>query len=183
MISDSSKIPPDIGVPGTGWLCGFVLAPSSDEPDLFVILLEDRNSGWPVLSQGRIVLFTRLELARRALSMDDDPLLRRARLPHPKLDQTYVFDLGEVIAVLHTAEADMNALIVNFLNLLLDLVNASGVPMPVGYRRALHHLANEMTFSRDLATFFAMRGHSRATTINAIYWSLGAVLSRAILLR
>lgn len=181
--SGENLLPPGMGVAGTGWLCGLRLDPRNEYPDLYVVCLQDRNAGWPVLQDGRIVFFTRIDLAQYALSLDDDPSIRSARLPPATIDETYVFDMEDILSALVQDAPAPPALIVEFLNLLLDLVDASGVPIPPSYKRALYMFANHMTFDGDLSKFFKNERVSCSTIVNAVYWAIGAVASRSIVLR
>ena len=128
------------------------------------------------------MLFSRLELAHAALARDDVPKLRATILPPVSIDETYVFDITEVMDILLHKDHDETSLLVDFLNILLDLTAATGARLPSSYRRVLFGLANHMTFSTDVASYWADSGVSAERAVNAIYWCFGAIITHSVIL-
>lgn len=121
------------GLTGHGSLCGLRFDEDSDYPDIYTILLQDREYSWPIVSGGRPLFFTRLELARTALEMDDDPLMRTALLPEITIYETYIYDIPEILAMIERDNSDQKSLLLDFLNVLLDLVSATKLQLPATY--------------------------------------------------
>ncbi len=86
-------------------------------------------------------------------------------------------DVAELLYVI--AHGDRNANAVNSLNALLDLVAATQLAMPREHRRALHALADHLTFDHAAAKLFAQGDVTRLAAQDAVLWALGAVTARA----
>ena len=163
-------------------LCGFRFDDDNEHPDLYTVLLQVRDDG-PIVSRGRVVFFTRLELAPLALEMDDDPRVRALILPELSVDETYIFDMTEISQMIAREARDDTAMLVDFLNVLFDLVSATGIGLPSDYQRILFALANHMTVEREFASFLTHEQISRDQIRDAIFWCIGGIASRVIILR
>jgi hypothetical protein len=163
-------------------LCGFRFDDDSQDPDLYTVLLGIQDDR-PIISRGRVVFFTRLELAPLALEMDDDATVRSLSLPELSVDETYIYDLNEVYALIAREARDDSALLVQFLNVLLDLLAATRMELPPYYREALFKFANHMTIEREFASFLEHEGISREQVRDGIFWCIGAIASRLTILR
>jgi len=51
--------------------------------------------------------------------------------------------------------------------------------MPSEYKRILYAFADHLTFNRELSTFFAEHQFSRQAVLEAVTWSIGAVVSKS----
>jgi hypothetical protein len=160
------------------WILGLRLDPENSMCDFYAVLLQRRDDR-PVVSDGRIVLTTELDLVPSVLQMDDDPEMRQSILPEVSISETYVFDVPVILDLIAVGRKDETATIVDFLNILLDLTTGVAAVPPASYRRALYDMANHMTFSREFDEFLRNRHLRRTTLINAITWCLGTVLIRS----
>jgi hypothetical protein len=175
------------GHSGTGpvWLVGVQLDPDRDRvgtgPELYTLLFEAKDEK-PVVSRGRIVLFTMPELAGLALEMEEDPGAR-GELTAPD-DISTVYPLGRALSLIRNPKTtdDEEGSIVDCLNLLFDCIGAIGLTLPAEYRDPLHSLADHLTFSKSLSEFEESAPGWREPVLNGILWCLGAVGANSIVL-
>jgi hypothetical protein len=65
-------------------------------------------------------------------------------------------------------------------NMLLDLVKASGIKMIESRRRALYTIADYCTTNKDITKYLEEEGdHSSRELIDAVLWCVGAVVMKA----
>jgi hypothetical protein len=170
---------------GSVWLVGVQLDPDSAHagsgPELYTLLFEAKDER-PVVSRGRIVLFTLPELAGAALQMEDDAEVREGLTV---TDDVYaVYPMGQALSLIRDANDahDEEASIVDCLNLLFDCVDAIGLPLPAEYREPMQRLADHLTFSKSLSEFGEAVPGWREPVLNGILWCLGAVAANSIVL-
>ncbi len=161
------------------WPTGLRFDGDKDEPELYTVRLQARNNGWPVLSRGRIVVFAELSLAKKALEIDDDPSLRGSVLPPLNVDETDIYDVADCLTTVDDGEVDTSHELLDYLNLLYDLVGATKLNYPRRYRKVLYDLADHLTFEHEFASYLNRSRVGRVTIRNAILWSLGAVLAQS----
>jgi hypothetical protein len=166
-------------------MVGVQLDPGHDRasagPELYTLLLEARDER-PVVSRGRIVLFTTPELAGLALRMEDDPGAG-STLAAPT-DVYAVYPLGRALSLIRDPAAtyDEEGSIVDCLNLLFDCVRAVGLTIPAEYREPMRDMADHLTFSKSLGEHDSSVPGWRAPVLNGLLWCLGAVAANSIVL-
>ena len=163
------------------WIVGFRLEPGRAEPDLYTVMACNGNDRPLTTSDGRIVLFGRLELTPRALALGYDSAFQR--LPPPAAEASLICDLPESMRMLQEENYDPAATILELLNVLLDLVKASQWPMPEQYRRVLKAIADHLTFNREYGYFISSESVGRDAAVAAVLWSIGAVVTRSIMVQ
>ncbi|HEU4559484.1 MAG TPA: hypothetical protein VFS20_16615 [Longimicrobium sp.] len=136
----------------------------------------------PLTRDGDVVWFATPELASSAMDGADEAF-RSANLI---IDQTaLVVDFPRVLRLVAEGKDDPDGTVVNALNVLLDIVPATGFSMTVAQRKALSELADHATFSTEIGAFLDQPEHRREAVLDAIVWCVGAValnsaVSRAV---
>jgi hypothetical protein len=158
------------------YVIGANLHPDAAGPQLYTVLLmhEDARNGRdrPLTdADGYIVWFPQPAFASRALALGDAAFRKHQMLP--EVDAT--FDFAAVFWTIAQGQGEISSEILDALNLLLDLVEATAFPLPAGYRRDLFALADHLTFSADLDDFLAEGADVRVRLMDAITWCIGAV--------
>jgi len=75
---------------------------------------------------------------------------------------------------------DTQASVVDAINVLLDLVKASGAEIEERRRRALYAIADYCTMSKDLTKYFEEEGdYSSDELVDVVLWCVGAVVVMA----
>ncbi|SRR5579875_1523545 len=166
---------------GAVWLVGVQLDPERDDPEVYTLLIEAKNEQ-PIVNRGRIVLFSRPELAPFALRMEEETVAHRSQKAPEEISTVY--QLGQALSLIRdpTAEYDDAACIVNCLNLLFDCIVAIRLTVPTEYRELLHMLADHLTFSKSLNEFDRLAAGWREQAFNGILWCLGAVCANSLVL-
>lgn len=165
------------------YLIGIKLWPGeAPDADFYALVLynevsrDDKNRP---LTQGRhIVFFREPTFADRLLELGDQAF----RKYRPFSDSvTYIYDLPAVLELLSNGVRDERAILADFINELLDFVQATGSEMPAVYRSALYALADRTTFDLEYGSLFADAPEKRIDTRDALAWSLGTILAHAVL--
>lgn len=156
------------------YLVGVQLHPDTDGPQLYTVLLmnEDARAGKdrPLTdTDGYILLFADWGRASDAVALGE-AAFRKHAVP---VEVAATYDLAS--AVWAVTEGSHGGGTGDAVNLLLDLVEATGFPMPPEYRRDLFAFADHLTFSMDVDGFFAAGEYSRTRLMHAVTWCVGAV--------
>lgn len=161
------------------FLIGIRLQPERPDPDLYAIVLyyepARKDGNRPLTSGGRIVLFDSVAKAAEILSLGD---IAFRKYGVPPTEPSYVYDVPGLLQLVEVGDFDDNAIIVNFLNEMMDFVQASGHELPPDYRAALSSFADWLTFNKAFAEFF--HHTPRATIKAAILWCIGAIATRTV---
>jgi hypothetical protein len=153
------------------YLIGIRLDPDISTPQLYTLYIDDDA---PISREGRPIVFTRPEKASAAFRAAGCNVERFQPVP----DAVHaVFDFAEALYVLNCKDI-VDATLIHCVNLLLDFVDLCPDEMPPQYRKALHDLADHLTFSEHLSAFLEESGHSRQLLTDAMYWCLGALVYR-----
>jgi hypothetical protein len=169
---------------GSVWLVGVRLDPDREpagEPELYTLLFEAKDEQ-PVVNRGRVVLFTRPELASLALAMEEDPRVRGERAAPAEVYTVYRLDRALSLLRDPATTHDEEACILDCLNLVFDCVKAVGLTLPADYREPLHGLADHLTFSSSLSELDASMPGWREPALNGTWWCLGAVSANSMVL-
>jgi|SRR6516165_196686 hypothetical protein len=151
-------------------LVGFRVDASHDGPQLYTLLVVGGQNERPPVAAGRIIFFTRPDLAEKALTLDES----LSRLgPVPQEIETFC-DLAEALYLVNSQNADPDGVILDCLLILDDLVRASQLHMPERYQSILTELAARLTERADLRRIFtndSLRRHVE----DALLWCVGAL--------
>jgi len=133
-----------------------------------------------ILNQrGVIISFRRLSQAssivRRFASGET------CRCPFGSNHVSLTCDLTELAQFIMYRRKDRHAKLLNGLNTLLELVDATKLEFPKQYKKSLYALADHVTFSDDVATFFSSSVFSRKQVLDAVLWSIGVVCTRTLI--
>ncbi len=157
------------------WLIGFLIDPDSESPDLYTLFFPGEVDE-PLVVEDYIVFFVKPETAAKALKISDKNETLINSLPK---EVDLICEVAGSLYIINYQDIDPDATIVNFLNILLDLIKATGLPMPEDYRRILYTFADHLTFNREVAAFFTDEQISRTEITDAILWCIGAVVSKS----
>ena len=146
------------------------------EPELYGLIHESETDS-PLTVDGRIVFFT--DPARAP------DLIRQysATQAADKIDvakPSFWCDVAGALHYLSAGGVDNTATVVDAVNVLLDLVKASGITMVESRRKALHDIADYCTTNKDLTKYLEEEGdHSSRELVDAVLWCVGAVVMKA----
>jgi hypothetical protein len=164
----------------TYWrLLAVALDPDRTIPELYGLIYEGETDV-PLMVDGRIVFFTDPVRAH--------DLIREygATLVADHIDVAKPFFWCDVAQALHFLSAggfDGGAAVLNAVNVLLDLVKATGIKMIDGRRKALYAIANYCTFNKDLTKYLEEEGdHSSRELVDAVLWCVGAIVVKSRIL-
>ena len=162
--------------PANVYLVGFHVGASSASADFYtLVLLHDGSvpgQDRPLTRDGAILWFSKPETAVTALEVGDESF-REARLNLGEV--AIVYDLAEAVSLTAHGGRDENGTIVDCLNILIDMVKATGFPMPSAYLKTLSEFADHTTFSKDIGAFFTDPRHDRIAVLDALTWAVGAI--------
>jgi len=161
----------------TYWrLLAIGIDPDKSTPELYG-LIHEREADVPLMQDGRIVFFTDPTRTRELIQRHG------ALLAADKIDLDKPFfrcDVAQALYFLSVGGNDEDASVLRAVNVLLDLVKASGITMIDSRRRALNSIANYCTMSKDLTTYLEEEGdHSSLELVDALRWCVGAVVVKS----
>jgi hypothetical protein len=167
------------------YLIGLRLHPDAGGAQLYTVLLmnEDARDGRdrPLTdADGYVLLFPDPGLAPSVAARGDAGFRKHSAVP---TDVSHTFDLAMALWAIAHDTRPVSGEVLDSVNLLLDLVEATGFPMPPQYRRDLHALADHLTFSADIAEFVGAGEEVRIRLMDAITWCVGAVAIKSRVMR
>ena len=84
-------------------------------------------------------------------------------------------DVAQALHFLEAGGIDTTASVVNAVNVLLDLVRATGIEIEDRRRKALYSIADYCTISKDLTRYLEEVGdYSSVELVDAVLWCVGA---------
>jgi hypothetical protein len=157
------------------------LDPDKTAPDLYGAIHEDETqSDRPLMAGDRIVFFTNAERAPELIRKYGGPW---AHDTMAVAKPTLWCDAAQALHYLSAGGIDTSASVVEAINVLLNLVKASGAKMVDSRSLVLHSIANYCTMSKDLTRYLEEVGaHSSRELVDAVLWCLGAVVAKAKIL-
>ena len=161
----------------TYWrLLAIHLSTEAAEPELYGVIHEGEIDV-PLMAGDRILFFT--DPARAA------DLIRQygAHLHADYIDIEKPFfrcDVAQALHFLSSGGHDQAAAILNAVNVLLDLVKASGITLIDERRRALYSIADYCTTSKDITKYLEEEGDfTSRQLVDAVLWCVGAITVKA----
>jgi hypothetical protein len=153
-------------------LLALALDPGRETPELYGLLREGQFDV-PLMVDGRIVLFTDRgragELLREHGRLIGDEVV--------DVESPFVVcDVAQALHLLSVGGLDSGSAVLNAVNILLDLVVATGVPFDERRRTALGSIADYCTTKYDLTRYLEEDGdYARQELLDAVLWCVGVV--------
>lgn len=91
-------------------------------------------------------------------------------------DDIFVCDVFETLHLIKYGNNDDNAVIINLLNVLSDVLIATNVHVTERYRALLIAFADHLTFSKNLDEYFTNNNILRVEILDGVIWCMGALL-------
>jgi hypothetical protein len=155
-------------------LIGFRLDGQHDGPQLHTLLAVGGDNERPIMAGGRLIFFTRLDLAAKALALDQ----ALAKLGPPSEEIETFCDIAEALHLVNSQNDDHDGVILDCLLIFDDLVRATHLHMPDRYQGLLTELAARLTERDSLRSIFT--SHSlREHVEDALLWCVGAVAAKS----
>ncbi|MGO9516637.1 MAG: hypothetical protein ACLPND_06295 [Candidatus Korobacteraceae bacterium] len=155
-------------------LVGFRVDASHEGPQLYTLIAVGGENERPLTANGRIIFFTRPQLAAKSLTFD--PNLARLG-PAPEELETFC-DVAETLYRVNSQNTDSDGVILDCLLVLDDMVRATRLHMPERYQAILTELAARLTEGTALRKIFS-KAQLREQVEDALLWCVGAVTVKA----
>jgi hypothetical protein len=155
-------------------LIGFRLNPNTETAELFTLMAFGFRD-FPVKDDRQVVFFTKPALAHQAYERFPEEI---RELGPPPSEVSLVCDIAGALHIIESKAHDDSATVLNCLNTLFDLIDATDLEWSTDYKNALQRLADHLTFDTDLTLFFGEQV-SRNHAIDALLWCVGAVTVNA----
>jgi hypothetical protein len=155
-------------------LVGFRVDGHHDGPQFYTLLAVGGKNERPITADGRLIFFTRVELAAKALALDSS----MDNLGPPPQELETFCDVAEAFYLVNSQNADLDGIVLDSLLIFDDLVRATKLHMPDRYQGLLTELAARLTerkLLRDIFTNPSLREHVE----DALLWCVGAVTLKA----
>ena len=164
----------------TYWrLLAIGIDPDKPKPDLYGLIFEAEHDV-PLMVEDRIVFFTDPARAGELIDQYGAPLIADKR----DIERPFFWcDVAQALYFLSAGGIDTDASVLGAVNVLLDLVKATGAPMIDSRRAVLHAIADYCTMSKDITKYLEEEGdYSSRELIDAVIWCVGAVVMKARIL-
>jgi hypothetical protein len=151
-------------------LVGFRIDGQHDGPQLYTLLTVGGDNERPIVADGRVVFFTRPELAGKALVLDHS---LKELSPIPTEMETFC-DVAESLHLINSQDNDPDGVVLECLLIFDDMVRATKLHMPDRYQGLLTELAARLTERDSLRRIFSspqLREHVE----DALLWCVGAI--------
>ena len=151
-------------------LVGFRIDGQHDGPQFYTLLAVGGDNERPIVADGRVVFFTRPELAGKALALDNS---LQGLSPIPSEMETFC-DVAEALHLVNSQETDPDGVVLECLLVFDDIVRATKLHMPDRYQGLLTELAARLTERDSLKKIFSspqLREHVE----DALLWCVGAI--------
>jgi hypothetical protein len=150
--------------------------PDISTPELYGAIHEG-EADVPLMVDGRLAFFTDPARAPELIRQHG------GALASDKMDvekPSFWCDVAKALHLLSAGGVDTTATLLDAVNVLLDLVEASGIKMIDSRRRALYAIADYCTTNKDITKYLEEDGdHSSRELIDAVLWCVGAVVVKA----
>jgi hypothetical protein len=155
------------------------LDPDKTVPDLYGAIHQGEPD-LPLMVDGRIVFFTDPGRAPELIRQYGGAW---ANDPTEVSNPTLWCDIAQALHHLSAGGIDTSASIVDAVNVLLDLLRATGSKMVDRRKQALHAIADYCTFSKDLTKYLEEEGDfSSRELVDAVLWCVGAIVVKSRIL-
>jgi hypothetical protein len=177
MPSQNSVSAPREPAAETYWrLLAVALDPDRTTPELYGLIYEG-DTDVPLMVDGRIVFFNDPARAHDLIRVYGAALVA----DHIDVAKPSLWcDVAQALHHLSAGGFDDGADVVQAVNVLLDLVKATGAKMVDRRKQALYAIADYCTFSKDLTKYLEEEGdYSSRELVDAVLWCVGAVVVKS----
>ncbi|HEX8114314.1 MAG TPA: hypothetical protein VF516_41575 [Kofleriaceae bacterium] len=179
MSSENPSNTPTASIEPLWRLVAIGLDPDKTVPDLYGAIHQGEPDV-PLMVDGRIVFFTDPGRAPELIQKYGGAW---ANDPTDVSKPTLWCDIAQALHHLSAGGIDTSTSIVDAVNVLLDLVKATGVKIVDGRRKALYAIADYCTFNKDLTKYLEEEGdYSSRELVDAVLWCVGAIVVKSRIL-
>ena len=155
------------------WLIGITIDPDREQPNFYTIIFAG-DTDLPLTTDGYIVFFSHLDCLIKAIDLQRPDISKQI-----DISDLYDFNIAQMLYLLQSEQLDCSNIIVDTLNIILELVKASGFSLPIESKKVLFRVADFFTFNQNIAELFAEDDINRREAINAVLWCIGAIASKS----
>ena len=141
-----------------------------DGSQFYTVLAVGGDNERPILSEGRIIFFTRPSLAAKALAMD----MTMTKLGAAPTEVETFCDVAEALHLINSQDEDPDGVVLDCLLIFDDLVRATRLHMPDRYQGLLTELTARLTERDSLRNIFTSQS-LREHIEDALLWCVGAI--------
>ena len=161
-------------------LIGFRLNSASPSESIFYILVSYNAENVVATTNGRIVFFDDARLAAKVLALSGSARGHAECVP---VAPDFTCDPHAVIQAILEVDFDEDSRILDFINILTDMLSNIGAEIPIAWRTTVYDFADHLTFDPNYGKFFQGAEHGRGIVREALLWCIGAVLVNSTILR
>lgn len=153
-------------------LIGFRINPDSESPDVYTLMTYGAKE-MPIVVNGQLLFFRSPTSTAVVYEFFEESIKKLASLP---TETDAICDVAAMLHIINHQDSDESATVLNCLNTLFDLVNATQLTIPTAYKKMLYNLADHLTFNQDFADYINQQGLERANITNGVLWCIGAIV-------
>jgi hypothetical protein len=176
---EPSTAPPTSSTQPYWRLLAVALDPDRPTPELYGVIREAEKD-IPLMVDGRIVFFTDPARAPELIQQHGGAW---ATDPIDVAKPSFWCDVAQALHFLSAGGFDDGADVLSAVNVLLDLVRATGAKMDDRRKKALYAIADYCTFNKDLTKYLEEEGdYSSRELVDGVLWCVGAVAVKSRIL-
>lgn len=144
-------------------------------PRLFTLMIMGSKKDYVLHSQGNLLFYDDLSKTNDVLATHLSGVLFGGLDTYQCVQKCYP---EEVIRLIQEVDSVSDSLVLDTINSLLDFTNTLSASVPEKFRMVLREFADCMTFETEYEKFFLNATYQRNDVVDAIYWSVGFLVSR-----
>ncbi|GEM_PF-1238741 len=160
-------------------LVGVRLNKHNEHPELYTLITYGADD--VLLTSGKqLLFFTMPEFAGPAFALFPESI--QQAFPPPE-EVSFIYDLAKALQIVRHGRLDKEAIVIDCLNFIFDLVQTIGIAIPDKNKVALYNLADYLTFDKNIGVFFQNHTHTRSEITNAILWCVGVITTNSMIFK
>ncbi|CAN1213494.1 hypothetical protein TUMEXPCC7403_25030 [Tumidithrix helvetica PCC 7403] len=168
MIDTKLIVPPDYS---NIWILGIRFNPDSDIPEFYTLMFSAYDHV-PLMCEDKYILaFSNID-SLKAFCKKEFPDLET-----DSLNVELICEIASILYLISSEQEDSEVDIIDGLNIIFDLINATDQKIKEPDKRLLFAFADHMTFTKDIAAFFEEKDFTREDLIDSIIWCVGLIVT------
>ena len=161
------------------YLIGFRINPDSEAPEFYTLVDCSGDKDRTLTVDNDLIFFAKLEQKQQAFELFSKNI-KKGFAVSDEVD--LVADLAGALYLIENEDLDDSAIILNLLNTIFDLLYSADKQLSDDKKSLLWGFADHLTFEKEFKQYLSSNSINRQSIIDAILWSVGAIVSRSKIL-
>jgi len=162
------------------YIVSFRIDYASEVADFYLLILEEDGDENPVMDDDCLLVVLDMSNVSRIYSHLSSSKRDSFELP---AEVEYFIDIALTLNLLESEHSDQGSVILDCLNMIFDLLRATGSDLPENHKKLLYGLADYLTFADDFPKYLADNSIDRKEVLEALVWSIGKIVVHTRILK